>query len=627
MQRSSIRGTCAEGRRLLATTAVAVAGLACLVAGCREGGVDRMQEKGPSRQEPDDDRPPGAGASGPVAGSHPGASLPAKIARDEETPPAEGPIVLRSVTDKTGIVFRHTDGSSGRLYIMETVASGLATFDYDGDGLIDVYFVNGAPLQGTKSDTLPRNRLFRNLGEFRFTDVTGEAGVGDTGFGLGVAVGDYDNDGDPDLYVSNFGPNAMYRNNGDGTFTEVARQTGTAAGDERKVGAGTCFLDMDADGDLDLFVANYLAFSYDMEVTHSLRGVPIYPDPSRFPPWPANLFRNNGDGTFTDVGKKSNVALSLGRGMGMVCADYDNDGDTDIFVNNDGPPGNFLFRNDGTGAFEEVGTLSGVTYDAAGLAHGSMGVDSGDFDNDGRLDFYVTSYQDQLATLFRNLGEGFFDDVTQPTGAGLGSLNYVTWGCSLVDLDNDGHKDVFFACGHLIDNIDGLDDSTSYRAPPVVLHNMGSGRFTNVSESCGDGTRQASVGRGAALDDLDNDGRVDVVINNSRRPPTVLRNESETGNHWIQVRLRGVKSNRDGVGARVTVVAGDLRQIDEVHSGRGYQSHFGSRLHFGLGAHDRVDRIEVRWIGAGVDVLEDVAADQLLTITEGGTKQADGDSP
>jgi hypothetical protein len=614
--------------------AVAVAGLACLVAGCLDGGVPRTPEKRPSRQQRADDRRPDPGPPGLVADTHPDASAPTKtvfpptkIVHEGESPPAEGPIVLRSVTGETGIVFRHTDGSSGRLYIMETVASGLATFDYDGDGLIDVYFVNGAPLQGTRSDTPPRNRLFRNLGEFRFTDVTEEAGVGDTGFGLGVAVGDYDNDGAADLYVSNFGPNVMYRNLGDGTFAEVARQAGTAAGDEQKVGAGTSFLDMDADGDLDLFVANYLAFSYDMEVTHSLRGVPIYPDPSRFPPWPANLFRNNGDGTFTDVGEECNVALSLGRGMGMVCADYDNDGDTDVFVNNDGPPGNFLFRNDGTGVFEEVGTLSGVTYDAAGLAHGSMGVDSGDFDNDGRLDFYVTSYQGQLATLYRNLGDGFFDDVTQRTGAGLGSLNQVTWGCSLVDLDNDGHKDLFFACGHLIDNIDGLDDSTSYRATPVVLRNMGNGRFTNVSASCGDGTRQMSVGRGAAFDDLDNDGRVDVVINNSRRPPTVLRNESETGNHWIQLRLRGVESNRDGVGAHVTVVAGDLRQMDEVHSGRGYQSHFGSRLHFGLGARDRVDRIEVRWVGGGVDVLEDVPADQLLTITEGGASQAGGDRP
>ena len=534
---------------------------------------------------------------------------------------AEGPIVLRNVGDRTAITFRHTDGSSGKLHIMETVASGLATFDYDGDGLTDIYFLNGAPLKGTNVDVPPENHLYRNLGDFRFADVTHRAGVGDTGFGLGVAVADYDADGDPDVYLGNFGPNVMYRNNGDGTFTDVAREAGTAHADDRKVGAGACFLDIEGDGDLDLFVANYLEFSYDVQITNAIRGVPIYVDPSRYPPWPSNLYRNNGDGTFTDVSEQSGVSLHEGRGMGIVSADYDNDGDTDVFVNNDGAPGNFLFQNDGTGKFEEVGWLSGTAFNYSGLAYGSMGVDCGDLDNDGRLDFFVTSYQRQMATLFRNLGDGLFDDVTQATGAGRGSFNQVTWGCGLVDFDNDGHKDIFYACGHLIDNIDQLDDTTSYLAPPQLLRNNGDGTFVNVSESIGDAARTPSVGRGAAFDDLDNDGRVDVVILNSRRPPTILRNESANANHWIQIRLRGVKTNRDGVGARVTVTAGDLVQIDEVHSGRGYQSHYGSRLHFGLGNRDRVDRIEVRWIGGGVDVLENVVVDRLLTITEQATTQ------
>jgi len=572
--------------------------------------------------QPNIDRQPPSGLAGSVVADEAPVALPSTATPDIPGPVREeGPIVLHDVTGQTEIDFRHTDGSSGRLYIMETVASGLATFDYNGDGLIDIYFINGAPLEGTKSDVAPTNRLFRNLGDFRFADVTEEAGVGDTGYGLGVAVGDYDNDGDPDIYVSNFGANVMYRNNGDGTFADVTQKTRTGADDERKVGAGVCFLDMDADGDLDLFVANYLAFWYDMEVSHSLRGVPIYSYPTSFPSWPSNVFRNNGDGTFADVSEASNVSSSLGRGMGIVCADYDNDGDTDVFVNNDGPPGNFLFRNDGTGKFKEVGTLSGSTYDAAGLAHGSMGVDSGDFDNDGFMDFFVTAYQNELATLYRNIGGGFFEDVTQPTGAGLGSLNHVTWGCSLVDLDNDGHKDIFLACGHLIDNIDNLDDTTSYRAAPVVLRNTGKGRFENVSGSCGDGTQKKSVGRGAAFDDLDNDGRIDVVISNSRRPPTVLRNESKTGGHWLQLRLCGVDTNRDGVGARVTVVTSGLTQIDEVHSGRGYQSHYGTRLRFGLGPHACADRIEVRWIGGDVDVLEDVPADQMITIIEGSARR------
>jgi hypothetical protein len=619
MHRSSRRERRGKTKWLPGVGAMVVAGLVGLTAGCSTREVDDLRESVPVGQAQDAEvgADPSPSVSSSASPDLPTPAEPGVYERPAER--AEGPIVFRSMLEHSGITFRHTDGSSGRRYIMETVASGLATFDYDGDERIDVYFVNGAPLQGTKAAVPPRNRLFRNLGDFRFADVTEQAGVGDTGYGLGVAAGDYDNDGDPDVYLSNFGPNVMYRNNADGTFTDVTDRTGTAAADQRKVGAGASFLDIDGDGDLDLFVANYLAFSYDMEVTHSLRGVPIYPDPSRFPFWPPNLFRNNGDGTFTDVSDESNVSSCEGRGMGMVCADYDNDGDTDVFMNSDGPPGNSLFRNDGTGKFEDVGTLSGIAYDAVGLAHGSMGVDSGDFDNDGRLDFYVTSYQGQLATLYRNLGEGFFDDVTQPTGAGRGSLNQVTWGCSLVDLDNDGHKDLFFACGHLIDNIDGLDDTTSYRASPVVLRNTGDGSFTNVSDRCGDLPRQVSVGRGAAFDDLDNDGRVDVVISNSRRPPTVLRNVSETGNHWIQVRLRGVKSNRHGIGAHVTVVVGDLRQVDEVHGGRGYQSHFGTRLHFGLGPHDRAERIEVRWIGGGVDVFHDVPADRLIILTEGAT--------
>ena len=528
-----------------------------------------------------------------------------------------GAIHLRNVTSETGITFQHSDGSSGRRYIVETVASGLATFDYDGDGLIDIYFLTGTPLQGTKAEVMPKNRLYRNLGGFKFRDVTDKAGVGEAGYGLGVCIGDYDNDGHPDIYLSNFGPNVMFRNNGDGTFSNVTRRTGTVAGNRRKVGAGACFLDMDNDGQLDLFVANYVDFWYDKHVTNVWKGVTIYPGPERFPPMSPVLYRNNGDGTFTDVSRQSGVAAHPGPGMGVVCADYNNDGNTDIFVGNDGGPGNSLFRNEGGGKFVEVADQSGVAYESNGGAHGSMGVDCGDFDQDGLLDFYVTAYQRQLASLFRNLGSGLFDDVTPVTGAGQGSLNQVKWGCGFVDFDNDGYKDLFIACGHLLDNVDQLDDSTSYLARPVLLRNTGKGTFVNVSDSSGDGLQAKSVGRGVAFDDLDNDGRIDVVILNSRRPPTILRNETANGNHWIQLRLCGVKTNRDGVGARVRVVAGDLAQIDEVHSGRSYQSHFGSRLHFGLGKRQHVDRIEVRWIGGGVDVFRGLPVDRLNTLTEG----------
>jgi len=523
-------------------------------------------------------------------------------------------IVLREVTKNTGITFKHTDGSSGNHYVMETVTAGLALFDYDNDGDIDIYFLNGASLKGSKFKTLPTNALYRNDGGWKFTDVTEEAGVGDKEYGLGVAVGDYDNDGDLDVYLNNYGPNVLYRNNGNGTFTDVTKKAGVT--NDSKVGAGACFLDADKDGDLDLYVSNYLDFSYDKHVPIQHRGIPAYATPRYFLPLPDNLYRNNGNGTFTDISKSSGVGQHAGWGMGIVCADYDNDGDTDVFIGNDVAE-NFLFRNDGTGKFEEVGLLAGCAYDLHGDQHGSMGVDCGDYDNDGLLDFYVTSYEDQLATLYRNLGEGLFEDVSMLTGAGAGTLRHVTWGNSFVDFDNDGDRDIFVACGHLQDNIELYDDTKAYLARNILLMNTGLGKFVDISDKAGDGMNVKLSSRGAGFDDLDNDGDIDVVILNSRREPTILRNDTQSKGHWLQVRLRGIKTNRDGVGAHVKVVAGDLTLLDEVHSGRGYQSHYGMRLHFGLGNHEKIDRIEVRWIGGGVDTFKDIAVDQLLTITEG----------
>jgi hypothetical protein len=399
----------------------------------------------------------------------------------------QSPIVLRNVTPETGIRFRHNDGSSGRRYIAENMTAGLALFDYNGDGRIDVYLLNGAPLPGADVPVAPRNALYRNDGSWRFTDVTDEAGVGDRGHGLGA-----------------------------------------------------------------------------------------------------------------------------------VAADYDNDGDTDLFVCND-VMGNFLFENDGNGEFEEVGLIAGVAYNYSGTWLGSMGVDCGDYDNDGLLDFFMTDYQAEMPALYRNSGQGFFEDVTLEARAGINAFPHVNWGTAFVDFDNDGDRDLFIACGHLQDNIELRDDTTAYRARNILLLNTGDGRFDDVSETSGEGLDVVGSSRGAAFDDLDNDGDVDAVILNAREAPTVLRNESNNDHHWLQVRLQGTKTNRDGLGARVKVVAGDLVQIDEVHSGRGYQSHYGTRLHFGLGNRDSVDRIEVRWIGGGVDVHENVEVDRLLTVTEGGS--------
>ena len=528
-----------------------------------------------------------------------------------------GPVTLRDVTRETGISFIHTDGGCGKYYAVEPFSAGLALFDYDNDGKIDIYFLNGAPLKGTKVDVVPKNVLYRNEGNWKFTDVTDKAGVGDTGFGLGVAVGDYDNDGDPDIYLNNYGPNVLYRNNGNGTFTDVTEKAGVDCG--FKMGAGTCFLDMDKDGDLDLYVANYLDFSYEKHSVNTISGISVYVGPSFYAPVPDVMYRNNGDGTFTDVSELSGVGEHSGTSMGMVCGDYDNDGDTDIFVAND-MKGNYLFKNDGTGKFEDVGLMAGVAYDLNGEEHGSMGVDCGDYDNDGWLDFHETSYQTQWATLYRNLGDGVFEDVTPVTGAGAGTLPLVTWGNSFVDFDNDGFRDIFIACGHLQVNIERYDDTTTYLTRNRVLMNTGDGKFVDVSETCGDGLKVKLSSRGSGCDDLDNDGDIDVVIMNSRAEPTILRNDSPSKGHWIQVRLRGTKSNRDGVGARVKVVAGDLTLIDEVHSGRGYQSHYGMRLHFGLGNREKIDRIEVRWIGTRTDVFKNVTVDRLVTLTEGSSK-------
>ncbi len=534
--------------------------------------------------------------------------LSAQPTRSEETA-----IRFTDVTNQTGVRFEHRDGSGGEFYIMETVSAGLALFDYDDDGDIDIYLLNGAALKGTTYDPPPTNRLYRNDGDWKFTDVTEASGTGDPGFGLGVTVGDYDRDGHLDMYLNNYGPNVLYRNNGDGTFSDVAQQAGVSDGDH--VGGGTAFVDIDKDGDLDLYSVHYVEFAYNKNVIDMIGGSRSYMPPTAYSYPPDALYRNDGDGTFTDVSESSGIAEHAGTGMGMTCADYDNDGDTDILVAND-VLGNFLFKNDGTGKFEEVGMPAGVAYDFSGRAHGSMGVECGDYDNDGLLDFYVTSYAKEPAVLYRNLGGGLFKDVTAASGAGVGTFSNPTWGTGFVDFDNDGDRDLFVAVGHTQPNIERWAGSMTYWARNEVLMNTGNGRFVNVTDQCGDGLKVELSSRGAGFDDLDNDGDIDAVILNSRREATILRNDTQTENHWIQIRLKGVTSAPDGIGARVKLTLGDRIQIDEVHSGRGYQSHYGMRLHFGLGDHRKVDRIEVDWIGGKKDVLSNVAADQLITITE-----------
>jgi hypothetical protein len=554
----------------------------------------------------------------PGCGGPPPTSDPTARAIDPHSPAIVAPagaISLRDATADTGITFTHTDGSFGQFYMVEAAASGLATFDYDGDELPDIYFLSGTPLPGAPADSPPGgNALYRNKGGFQFEDVTRQAGVGGAGYGMGVAAGDFDNDGRQDLYVSNFGPKVLYRNNGDGTFSDVTAAAGVSDGDQ--VGAGVCFLDLDNDGHLDLFAANYVNIDFDQNRVDTQFGFPIYPSPLRFAPRPQTLFRNRGDGSFEDISQTSGTSAHPGRGMGTISLDVDDDGAVDIVCACDVAP-NLCFRNQGGGRFEEIGLQAGIAHNADGLVRGNMGVDSADYDHDGKFDLFITTYQREFPILFHNLGGGGFEDVAQAATKSQRCYNNSKWGCGFADFDNDGHKDIFVGIGHLQVNIEQYDKTSTYAARPMLLRGDGRGAFADVTDESGDGLLVECVARGVALEDLDNDGRIDVVISNSRRAPVILRNESQNTHHWLHVRLRGVESNRDAVGARVKVVAADLVQYDAVRSGRGYQSHFGTRLHFGLGRHERIDRIEVHWPSGRNEAWSDVAADQILTLVEG----------
>lgn len=530
-----------------------------------------------------------------------------------QAPADSSPFYFVEVTSETGIDFRHTDGSSGRRYVIEPMSAGLLIFDYDRDTHEDIYLLNGAPLPGCDTEEILRNRLYRNLGDWKFVDVTDAAGVGDLGYGLGVAAADVDNDGFEDVYVNNFGPNVFYRNNGDGTFSEAAAECGVRGGEQ--MGAGVCFLDADRDGWVDLYVGNYIDFSFDQHIARSINGIPSYPGPLDYQPIPDTFYRNLGNGKFQDGSETSGIGTLAGTCMGLVAGDFDNDGDDDIFVCNDVKE-NFLWINDGTGRFEERAVSCGVAYDAFGAPQASMGADSGDLDNDGLADIFMTSYQNETVTFYRNLG-AFFEDATPTSGAGVSSYSYVTWGVIIADFDNDGFRDVFIACGHLDDNVELRDRTTSYWAKNILLKNLGNGKFQDVSERSGPGLQVRLSSRGAAAGDLDNDGDLDIVVLNSRMPVTVLRNDTPTRNHWLQVLLEGRESNRSAIGARVEITAGDLRIWDEVRSGRGYQSDWGRRLHFGLGPRTMVDRLEVRWPSGNRDVLKNVPGDRLMYVVEG----------
>ncbi len=517
-------------------------------------------------------------------------------------------------TADSGIDFQHVDGGSGARYIVEYISAGVAALDFDGDGLTDLYFLNGGALPGSHHNPTPTNRLYKNLGGFRFQDVTSQAGVGDDGHGLGVAAADVDGDGDQDLFVNNFGPNVLYLNQGDGTFA-VSPDNDKLKCAER-VGAGVSFLDIDADGVVDLFVANYVDFSFESPVTRQFRGHSIYPSPQDFAPVADRLFHGQGDGNFKDISQSSGLSDVAGTGMGCLVTDFDKDGDSDIFVCND-VMANFLLENDGSGNFAEIGLLSGAAFDFAGVPQGSMGVAGGDVDLDGHVDLLVTSYQEEAAVLYRNSGAGYFEDLTVKAGELRHTVPDVTWGVGLCDFDLDGDLDAFMASGHLMDNVSQTDDTQTYAARNFVFENDGQGSFTNVTDQAGPGLDSIAVSRGTVQTDLDNDGDIDVVVLNSNASPRLLENRTQANHHWLQLELHGTSATRDGLGAAVTVVAGDFHLVQEVYSGSGYQSHSGRRLCFGLGDETGSVTVDVRWLDAPAERFENLPVDQLHVLIQG----------
>ena len=518
------------------------------------------------------------------------------------------------VSAKAGIRFKHTDGRSGQRYFLETLGAGAAWFDYDRDGDLDIYLVNGAGLPGAEFDVSPTNALYRNNGNMTFTEVTNGAKVGDGGYGFGCCVGDYDNDGWPDLYVTNFGPNILYRNNGDGSFSNVTE--GTGVGGERW-SSSAAFADYDRDGDLDLFVANYLDYRLEDNTICHRGDLRVYCPPADFTGVADVLYENKGDGSFADVTRESGVFNPEGKGLGVVWGDYDNDGYPDIFVAND-TTADMLYRNNGDGTFMDVALFVGVALGAKGIPMGGMGTSFGDYDNDGWLDIAVTNLQDDPNSLYHGEGDGTFADASYASRLGGVSLPYVGWGVDFVDLDNDGFTDLFVGNGNIYDNAEMFDPGYTYPQRNHLFRNQGDGTLSEISSQCGPGLSLNKVSRGVAFVDYDNDGDIDILVTNSNQTPDLLRNESSNQNNWLNLRLVGTASNRDAIGARVKIFAPGLEpQLREVKSGSSYLCQSDMRLHFGLGKASIVTRIEIRWPSGLDDTFEGIAPNQFLEVREG----------
>lgn len=509
-------------------------------------------------------------------------------------------------------------GIDTKSYIIEVVGCGVAFIDYDNDGWLDLLVLSGTRLDGAPPGTT--NRLYKNNRDATFTDVTAKAGLLRTGWASAVTVGDYDNDGFDDLFITYYGQNVLYHNNGDGTFTDVTDKAGLHQPVVR-YGSGCTWVDYDRDGRLDLFVANYLNTTLEKlpkpgaNADCNWKGVPVNCGPRGLPPGFVQLFHNNGDGTFTDVSKASGVAAASGSyPMGVVAADYDNDGWPDIYVACDSTP-SWMFRNQHDGTFREEGLERGVALSEDGMEQAGMGVGVGDYDLDGSLDIFKTDFADDTNVLYHNDGKGNFDDVTIRAGLGV-ETRYVAWGTGVVDLDNDGFPDLFVATGAVYPEVEKKLPAYPFRTPRLVFRNLGDGRFEELIEEAGTGVTDPHVSRGCAFGDFDNDGDMDVLVMNMNEPPSLLRNDVSGGNHWLKVQLIGVQTNRGAIGARVTAEYGQHRQVQEVTAQSSFYSANDRRLHLGLGTETSANLV-IRWTNGTTEKLPAVAADQLVVIREG----------
>jgi enediyne biosynthesis protein E4 len=503
-------------------------------------------------------------------------------------------------------------------YILEAVGCGCAFIDYDNDGWMDIFLLSGTRLTGDPPGAT--NRLYKNNRDGTFTDVTEKAGLNSVGWASAVSIGDYNNDGFEDIFCTYFGQNRLYRNNGDGTFTDVTKAAGLW-NDQPRWGAGCSFLDYDRDGHLDLFVSNYVRFSFEHapvpgeNVNCNWKGVPVECGPRGLPTGRHSLYRNNGDGTFTDVSQKSGIAGATGSyGMTVVAADLDEDGWTDIFVACDSTP-SFLFMNNHDGTFREEGVLRGVALSDDGMEQAGMGVGVGDFDLDGHLDLFKTHFAEDANGLYHNDGKGNFDDVTRSSRLAV-DTRYICWGAGIVDLDNDGYPDLFMVTGNVYPEVERKLPQYANKTPRAVFRNLGNRTFEELGEEAGPGVTEAHCSRGCAFGDFDNDGDIDILVVNLNEPPSLLRNDIKQKQNWIKVKLEGVKSNRSAIGARVLVHYGGKVQAQAVLSQSSFYSSSDSRLHFGLGATSTVD-IDVYWPNGLQEHYKNLAANRLITLREG----------